>query len=169
MRGREGCGGTEMDPVKIPRMEKAEYDALIRRQYMTRIGFGACDHPYVAPFVYVFDGKYLYFLSSSYGRKVAYVSADPRVSVEIEEYAPDLSSFSFVTLQGSIEVVEDPAQQARVRGRFVDLIRERGLSPRVLSAFGLAPGDPPESLVGDGRSAVWRLVGVREIVALKNG
>ena len=46
-----------MDPLKIPKMPKAEYDALIERQYVSRISFGACDHPYIAPFMYVFDKK----------------------------------------------------------------------------------------------------------------
>jgi len=50
---------------------------------------------YIAPFMYVFDGKYLYFLSTKYGRKIEYFKSNPRVSVEIEEYAPDLSSFTF--------------------------------------------------------------------------
>ncbi len=167
--GRGVCGGEDMDPEKIPRMPKEEYDALIRRQYMSRIAFGACEHPYVAPFVYVFDGRYLYFLPSNYGRKVEYVRADPRVSVEIEEYAPDLSAFTFVSLQGSVEEVDDPQSKRQVRERFVNLIRERGLSPRILTAFGLAPGDQPEALVQDERSLVWRLVDVQDIVALKDG
>jgi nitroimidazol reductase NimA-like FMN-containing flavoprotein (pyridoxamine 5'-phosphate oxidase superfamily) len=162
--------GDSMDPIKIPKIPKAEYDALIRRQYIARIAFGACEHPYVAPFVYVFDGRYLYFLSTTYGRKMDYFERDPRVSVEIEEYAPDLSAFTFVSLQGTLEEVVDPGQRRAVRERFVDLIRDRGLSPRVLSAFGHDPAEPPEAIVREEeRSMVWRLAGVRDIVALKNG
>ncbi len=158
-----------MDPVKIPKLPRAEYDALIARQYVARIAFGACDQPYVAPFVYVFDGGYLYFLSSRYGRKMEYFRQDPRVSVEIEEYAPDLSEFSFVSLQGRLEEVAAPGDADTVRERFVTLVRDRGLSPRVLSAFGLDPADGPEAIIGDGRSMVWRLADVRDIVALRNG
>jgi len=33
---------------------------------------GACDQPYIASFMYVFDGKYLQFLSTRYGRKIQY-------------------------------------------------------------------------------------------------
>ncbi|MEN6342236.1 MAG: pyridoxamine 5'-phosphate oxidase family protein [Methanospirillum sp.] len=158
-----------MDPVKIPKVPKAEYDDLIRRQYMSRIAFGACEHPYIAPFVYVFDGDRLYFLSTKYGRKVEYFKENPAVSVEIEEYAPDLSTFTFVSLQGFLEEVTDPAQKAKVRGDFVDLLRRRNLSTRILSAFGHDPGDAPEALVREERSMVWKLEGVRDIVALKNG
>ena len=158
-----------MDPVKIPKMSKAEYDSLITRQYVSRIAFGTCEHPYIAPFMYVFDGKYLYFLSTKYGRKIEYFKSNPKVSVEIEEYAPDLSAFTFVSLQGLLEEVKDPSQKKKVREQFVGMIRNRGLSPRVLSAFGHSPADPSEVIVQEERTMVWKLVGVKDIVALKNG
>ncbi len=158
-----------MDPVRIPKVPKEDYDALIRRQYVSRIAFGACEHPYIAPFMYVFDGKYLYFLSTKYGRKMEYFKENPNVSVEIEEYTPDLSAFEFVSLQGYLEEVTDPSKKMKVREQFVDMIRHRSLSPRVLTAFGHAPDDAPEAIVREERSMVWRLVGVQDIVALKNG
>ena len=158
-----------MDPVKIPKMAKAEYDALIERQYVSRISFGACEHPYIAPFMYVFDKKYLYFLSTKYGRKMEYFAANPKVSVEIEEYSPDMSAFTFVSLQGLLEEVKDPLQKKKVREQFVEMIAKNRLSPRVLTAFGHNPNDNPDVLVREERSAVWKLVGVKDIVALKNG
>jgi hypothetical protein len=158
-----------MEPEKIPRMTKPEYDALIERQCVSRIAFCAGGAPYIAPFMYVFDGKYLYFLSTKYGRKIEYFKSNPKVSVEIEEYAPDLSSFTFVSLQGFLEEVKAPAQKKKVRKLFVGMIKNRKLSMRVLSAFGHSPADPPEAIVNEERSMVWKLVGVRDIVALKNG
>jgi uncharacterized protein len=158
-----------MDPVKIPSMVKAEYDALIERQYVSRISFGACEHPYIAPFMYVFDKKYLYFLSTKYGRKMEYFAANPKVSVEIEEYAPDLSAFTFVSLQGVLEEVKDPAQKQNVRKQFVEMIARNRLSPHVLTALGHSPNDSPDVIVREERSLVWKLVGVKDIVALKNG
>lgn len=158
-----------MEPVKIPKMKKAEYDSLINRQHVSRIAFCAGEAPYIAPFMYVFDGKYLYFLSTKYGRKIEYFKSNPTVSVEIEEYAPDLSTFTFVSLQGSLEEVVAPAQKKEVRTRFVQMIRNKKLSMRVLSAFGHSPVDPPEAIVNEERSMVWKLVGVKDIVALKNG
>ena len=158
-----------MDPVKIPKMAKAEYDSLIKRQNVSRIAFCADGQAYIAPFMYVFDGKYLYFLSTKYGRKIEYFKSNPKVSVEIEEYAPDLSSFTFVSLQGSLEEVQAPARKKKVRKLFVEMIKNRNLSMRVLSAFGHSPVDPPEAIVKEERSLVWKLVGVKDIVALKNG
>jgi nitroimidazol reductase NimA-like FMN-containing flavoprotein (pyridoxamine 5'-phosphate oxidase superfamily) len=158
-----------MDPVKIPRMPRTEYDALIERQCVSRISFGACEHPYIAPFMYVFDKKYLYFLSTKYGRKMEYFAANPKVSVEIEEYAPDLSVFSFVSLQGTLEEVKDPAQKKKVRQQFVKMIADKKLSPRVLTALGHSHDDHPDMIAREERSMVWKLVGVKDIVALKNG
>ena len=37
------------------------------------------------------------------------------------------------------------------------------------SAFGYSPQDPVEVIVREERSAVWKLVGVKDIVALRNG
>ena len=158
-----------MEPIKIPKMPKAEYDSLIKRQHISRIAFGAGEHPYIAPFMYVFDGKYLYFLSTKYGRKIEYFKSNPKVSVEIEEYAPDLSAFTFVSLQGFLEEVQDPSQKKKVRKLFVDMIKNKTLSPRVLSALGHSPSEPIEALEREERSMVWKLVGVKDIVALKNG
>jgi len=158
-----------MNPLKIPKMTKAEYDALIERQYVSRIAFTGNGHPYIAPFMYVFDKKYLYFLSTKYGRKMEFFAKNPKVSVEIEEYAPDLSSFTFVSLQGNLKEVQDPAQKKEVREKFVAMMARHRLSPRVLSAVGYSAHDPPEVIVNEERSAVWKLVGVKDIVALKNG
>jgi nitroimidazol reductase NimA-like FMN-containing flavoprotein (pyridoxamine 5'-phosphate oxidase superfamily) len=161
--------GKQITPLKIPRMPKEDYDALIRRQYVSRIAFTGTGHPYIAPFMYVFDGKYLYFLSTRYGRKMEYFHTNPNVSVEIEEYAPDLSVFTFVSLQGFLEEVQDPAQKKRVREQFVRMIQDNRLSPRVLTALGHTAEDKPESIIHEERSVVWKLVGVKDIVALKNG
>ena len=158
-----------MDPVKIPKMPKEEYDALIERQYVSRIAFSGAGHPYIAPFMYVFDGKYMYFLSTKYGRKMEYFKSDPKVSVEIEEYTKDLSTFTFVSLQGSLEEVKVPLQKKKVREQFVKMIKKNHLSTRVLTALGHTSQDTPEAILREDRSVVWKLVGVKDIVALKNG
>jgi uncharacterized protein len=158
-----------VDPAKIPKMAKAEYDALIERQYISRIAFEGKGHPYIAPFMYVFDKKYLYFLSTKYGRKMEYFNINPNVSVEIEEYAPDLSAFTFVSLQGRLEEVQDPVLKKKVRKQFVGMIAKNRLSSHVLQALGHSQNDPVDAIVREERSVVWKLFGVKDIVALKNG
>lgn len=155
------------EPEKIPRMSKAEYDDLIRSQHISRIAFRGDVHPYVTPFMYVFDGKFLYFLSTRYGRKIAYFKSNPRVSVEIEEYAP-IFLYSPLSLQGSLEEVQHPAKKKEVRNRFINMIRQKRLSPKALATLGHSPGDPFQALAEEERSMVWKLIGVTDIVALKN-
>jgi len=158
-----------MDILKIPPMEKREYDRLIQENCVCRIAFRGDRFPYIAPFLYTFDGKYLHFLPTRYGRKIEYFRKDPSVSVEIEHYTGDLSSYHFVSLQGMLREITDPGEKNRVRQSFVEMIRNRKLSPHVMAALGYTPGDPPEKIVREDRNLVWRLVGVKDIVALKNG
>jgi len=157
-----------MDVLKIPKMEKQEYDRIIHEGHVSRIAFRGENFPYIAPFMYVFDGKYLYFLSTKYGRKIGYFRSNPAVSVEIEQYSPDLSTFRFVSLQGRLEEVRDPVISRDVRARFVDMMKRRGLSSAAMSALGHSPEDPPEKILEEERNLVWKLVGVKDIVALKN-
>lgn len=148
-------------------MSKEEYDELINEQYISRISFKG-EYPYIAPFMYVFDGQSIYFLSTRYGRKIQLFRENPHVAVEIEEYADDLSKFRFVTLQGRINEVKDADEKMGVRKRFVDLIKNKHLSRSVMAALGHSPEEPPESLLMEGKSFVWKLVDVESIVGLKN-
>ncbi|HOJ97481.1 MAG TPA: pyridoxamine 5'-phosphate oxidase family protein [Methanospirillum sp.] len=157
-----------MEIVKIPRMEKKEYDALIHNRFMARIAFSGEKYPYIAPFLYVYDGHHLYFLSTKYGKKIEYFRKSPYVSVEIDKYTKDLSCYMFVTLQGYLEEVTDSIEKKLTRERFVNLIREQNLSNNILAALGHSPQDPPESICKEERSLVWRLSGVRNLIALKN-
>ncbi len=157
-----------MEIIKIPKMEKKEYDRLIEEGYVSRIAFQGEKYPYIAPFLYVFDGKFLYFLSTKYGRKVNLFRESPYVSVEVEKYSKDLSCYTFVTMQGRIEEVTDSIEKKIVRENFVNLIKDKKLSNNILAALGHSPQDPPESIAREERSMVWRLSGVKDIVALKN-
>ena len=158
-----------MDVVKIPRMDNGERDRLIEEEHLCRIAFKGDRYPHIAPFVYFFDGRFMYFLSTKYGRKLDHFREDPHVSVEVERYAPDLSSYRFVTMRGQLAEVEDPQEKRRVREGFVDLIRRKDLSRNVLLALGHSPDDPLESIVEEERSLIWKLVEVEKIVGLKGG
>lgn len=158
------------DIFKMPRMGKTEYDRLVKEQYICRIAFKGEEHPYIAPFLYVFDGRFMYFLSTNYGKKVQYFRNNPNVIVEIENYSPDLSTFSFVALPGRLVEVEELGQKSRVRESFVNLIKSKGLSSNVLSALGHSPEEPVEVLLAGERNLVWKLEGVKvdEILGLKS-
>jgi len=151
-------------------MEKTEYDRLVKEQYVCRIAFKGMMHPYIAPFIYVFDGQFMYFLSTNYGKKMQYFRDNPLVTVEIEHYSPDLSVFRFVALPGRLVQVEDAGQKRLVREMFVHLIKSKALSSNVLSALGHSPQEPVEVLLQEEKSSVWKLVGVKvdEILGLKS-
>ncbi len=97
-----------------------------------------------------------------------YFRKSPYVSVEVERYTRDLSSYTFVTLQGYLEEVTDSIEKKMIREKFVNLIREKKLSLNILAALGHSPQDPPEAICLEERSLVWKLIGVRDLVALKN-
>jgi nitroimidazol reductase NimA-like FMN-containing flavoprotein (pyridoxamine 5'-phosphate oxidase superfamily) len=157
-----------MKLVKIPRMEKQEYDRLIADSYISRIAFTGDKYPYIAPFLYVFDGTFMYFLSTKYGYKIQHFRQNPYVSVEVESYSLDLSTYTFVTLSGRLVEIEDASEKKAIRESFVHLIKNKNLSKSVMAALGHSPDDPLESLVKEERSLVWKLTDVTEIIALKN-
>lgn len=157
-----------MEILKIPHMDKNEYDFLISENFVCHIAFRGDSFPYIAPFLYSFDGKYLYFLPTRYGRKIEYFNQDPNVSVEIENYSRDFSSYKFISLQGTLEEIKDDSEKKRVKSDFADLIRKRNLSPNVMEALGYTASDSPETIIQEDRNMVWRLINVKEIVALKN-
>ncbi len=157
-----------MDVLKIPHMDKEEYDALIRDQYVSRIAFKGEEHPYVAPFMYVFDGDHLYFLSTKYGKKIQFYQQNANVAVEIDHFSADMSSYTFVTLLGRLTEVADESEGLRIRQQFVNMIKTKGLSSNVVAALGHSPTEPLEAIVHENRSMLWRLDEVTDIIALKN-
>jgi uncharacterized protein len=155
-----------MNIHKVPLMAKKEYDELIKECYVCRIGFKG-EYPYIVPFIYVFDGNFIYFLSTKYGKKIKRFQANPKVAIEIEKYKDDLSEYRFVTLQGSIKQIEDYNQKLNVKKRFVNLIQEKSLSKNILAALGHSPNDKLESIINEERSFVWKLADVESIIGIK--
>ena len=157
-----------MELVKIPHMDKTEYDQLIREGHISRIAFKGDEYPYIAPFLYVFDGNFIYFLSTKYGKKIQLVQQSPNVAVEIEKFSSDLANYTFVTLQGRLKQIDDVAEDMAIRKKFVELIKNRNLSKNIVAALGHSPEEPIESIVTEKRSIIWKLVRVEDIVGLKN-
>ena len=71
--------------------------------------------------------------------------------------------------KGTLEEVKDPAGKKKARQQSVEMVAQKKLSPRVLTALGHRPDDRPDVRVNEERLLVWKLVGVKDIVALKNG
>lgn len=150
-------------------MAKDEYDELISKGFLSRIAFKGDEYPYVAPFLYVFDGKYMYFLPTKYGRKIKHFNENPNVVVEVESYSDDFSVYAFVSLLGTLEEVTDPQQKNTIRQMFIRMINEKGLSNNVMAALGHSPDESLEVIKDQEKTFVWKLVKVKKITALKNG
>lgn len=155
--------------VKIPKMKKQEYDELITNQYICRVLFRGDKYPYIAPLLYIFDGNHMYFLSTNYGKKISFFREYPYVLVEIEEYKPDFSDFSFMTLSGKLVEVKDEKDEEKIRSDFVNMIKKRNLSKNVMIALGHSAEEPFEAIKNEKRSIVWKLIDVEEIKAFKKG
>ncbi|HUV33493.1 MAG TPA: pyridoxamine 5'-phosphate oxidase family protein [Candidatus Desulfaltia sp.] len=155
-----------MSIVKLPWMSDEEVDALIGPQIICRIAFKGDEYPYLSPFRYVSMRGTLYFHFTDYGKKMRLIKQDDRCCVQIERYAPDLSSYSFVSLRGRLEEVTDPEE----RKKAVGLFRETGrtLSTRFLAAHGLDPKDGWGAFTVDKDLVIVKLVDVVEKVGLKN-
>ncbi|MDH5448733.1 MAG: pyridoxamine 5'-phosphate oxidase family protein [Candidatus Bathyarchaeota archaeon] len=124
-----------MTIVKLPKMEKHEINQLIREQMLCRIAFKGDEYPYMAPFQYVLMNGSIYFHFTDYGKKMKLLERDKRVCVEIEKYRQDLSEYSFVVLRGTLKVVTNPHQRAKIIRRMAEE-GEQKLSPNFLAAHG---------------------------------
>ena len=157
-----------MNMIKIPHMDKEEYDELINQNFIGRIAFKGDDYPYITPFMYVFDGKFLYFLSTQYGKKIGEIERNPHVAVEIEQYAEDMSDYKFITIQGRIAEVKDESNKRNIKEMFIKMIKDKNLSNKALAALGHSPDESIQSIQEDNRTLVWKLIDLKLIVALKN-
>jgi hypothetical protein len=157
----------DMALVKLPIMTSSEIEDLIREQLMCRIAFKGEDYPYLAPFQYVVLKGSLYFHFTDYGRKMKLLEKDNRACVQIERYEPDLSSYSFVSLRGRLEVVEDEGERHRALNQLSTEGKEK-LSPNFLAAHGINPREGWGSLNPKKSYIIVKLRDVVDIVGLKS-
>jgi len=83
-------GISEWSIVKIPNMDKAEYDQLIEEGFISRIAFQGNKYPYIAPFIYVFDREVSLLPGDQVRQEERTLPQHPYVYVEIEKYSSDL-------------------------------------------------------------------------------
>jgi PPOX class probable F420-dependent enzyme len=91
-------------------MTKAEYKEFLMAG--TRTGklatVRADGRPHVAPIWFVLDGDTLVFTTWHKSVKAANIRRDPRVSLNVDEEIPP---FAFVTVEGTVTIIEDPAER----------------------------------------------------------
>lgn len=124
-----------MKPIKLPSMNKKEIAEAISKQFLCRIAFNGKDGPQIAPFQYIFMDNYLYFHFTNYGDKIVFLNEGKQVCVEIENYAPDFSEYSFVTLNGSLKAVQDSEEKRNAIEKMAETGKAK-LSENFLYAHG---------------------------------
>ena len=148
-------------------MENHEIEKLIREQMLCRIAFKGNDYPYMAPFQYVFMNGSLYFHFTDYGRKMKLLEKDKRVCVEIERYRTDLSEYNFVVLRGTLKVVTDPQERAKVIKRMAEEGKQK-LSTNFLAAHGFKKEEGWSSFTPEKPLVVVKLQEIAEEIGLKS-
>jgi PPOX class probable F420-dependent enzyme len=96
--------------------------------------------PHIAPIWFVLDGSDLLFNTGKETVKGRNLARDGRVALCVDDERPP---FSFVTVQGSAEISEDPEELLR----WATTIAERYVGPAEAEAYGRRNGVPGELLV----------------------
>lgn len=124
-----------MTPIKLPSMNKEEIEQAIHKQFLCRIAFDGKDGPQIAPFQYAFMDNQMYFHFTNYGNKMGFLNEGKQVCVEIENYKPDFSEYSFVTLSGTLKIVQDPDEKRKAIEKMLETGKAK-LSKQFLFAHG---------------------------------
>lgn len=124
--------------VKLATMTVEEINELLREQLLCRIAFKDAEYPYIAPFQYVYLKDALYFHFTDYGKKMRLLQRDNRVCVEIEKIRPDMSDYIFVSLRGTLKIVDNPTERETAIRRLAEDGQNK-LSTNFLAAHGLEP------------------------------
>lgn len=152
---------------QLPKMTDAEIDLVILKNALCRIAYLSGDYPYISPFQYaVVDGT-IYFHFTDYGRKKAFLEQDSKVCVEIEDNAPDLARYCFISLRGHLSLVESHEERLKVLHALVDNAKLH-FSPNFLAAHGFDNIDCWDAMVSQTSLKIIKLDRVIEKIGLKS-
>ena len=152
---------------KLPKMSNREIQTVIQDQFLCRIAFHGKEHPYIAPFQYIFADNSLYFHFTNYGKKMRLLERDNRVCVEIEKYNADLSEYIFVVIRGTLEVVTDSEERKRVITKMTQEGKRR-LSTNFLFAHGFHPDEGWSAFSHEEPIVIVKLGNVKQVMGLKS-
>jgi nitroimidazol reductase NimA-like FMN-containing flavoprotein (pyridoxamine 5'-phosphate oxidase superfamily) len=78
----------------------------VARASVGRLGCSFQDQPYVVPIYFAYEGEWIYVFST-FGKKIEWMRANPKVCVEIEEKVDD-SEWISVLVNGLYEELAEP-------------------------------------------------------------
>ena len=149
-------------------MSQDEVDSLLEEQFLCRIAFQGSSAPYIAPFQYAFINCRMYFHFTEYGKKMSLLEKDAFVCVEVEKYAPDLSTYNFAVLTGKLQKVIDPEEKTAAITEMVQTAEKKQLSPTFLLAHGIPKEAGWTALTNNKSLIIVKLVDVKEILGLQS-
>jgi nitroimidazol reductase NimA-like FMN-containing flavoprotein (pyridoxamine 5'-phosphate oxidase superfamily) len=92
---------------------------------------------------------------------------DKRVCIEIERCKPDLSEYKFVVIRGSLKVVTDSLERAKVIKKMAEEGKQK-LSPNFLAAHGFKKDEGWSSLNKEKPLFMVKLENVAQEIGLKS-
>ena len=112
-----------MTVVKLPKMNEEEINRALNEKNLCRIAFIDGRYPYISPFQYVYINNQLYFHFTDYGKKKRILSENPNICVSIEHFEQDLSNYYFISIQGSLVLVQNDEEKAQVLNLMIEKIK----------------------------------------------
>jgi uncharacterized protein len=94
----------------INEMTEKECAALLDRASFGRLGCSLDNQPYVVPIYFAYEPDYIYALST-FGQKIEWMRANPRVCVQVEEVASQ-SEWMSVIANGRYQELPEPQYTA---------------------------------------------------------
>jgi len=95
---------------------------LLARASVGRLGCSYNDQPYIVPIYFAYDSDWIYVFST-FGKKIEWMRANPKVCVEIEETTGSSESLS-VIVNGQYEELPEP-QFTKERAHARELLAKR--------------------------------------------
>lgn len=105
------------------RMTPEDTEALLKRLPVGHLGLSKDGLPYVVPLHYIYENGKIYFHCKSWGRKLEYIQANPRVCFEASDFVSLIlgptacdyaTEYMSVIVYGRARIIEDDAEKLRV-------------------------------------------------------
>ena len=95
----------------IENMQRSECAELLARNRLGHLACARGGHPYVVPFSYAFDDRWLYGMATE-GQKIEWLRDNPNACVEVEEVTGP-AHWATVIVQGVFEELLDNSSELR--------------------------------------------------------
>jgi nitroimidazol reductase NimA-like FMN-containing flavoprotein (pyridoxamine 5'-phosphate oxidase superfamily) len=106
----------------VHEMTEKECRALLARAAMGRLGCSLDNQPYVVPVYLAYEPDYIYVFST-FGQKVEWMRANPKVCIEIDEITNE-SQWASVVANGRFQELNEPRYAAE-RAHARELLEKR--------------------------------------------